>query len=83
MTPFEVLAVASIVAVTLATPAVARRSCLAKVHVPKIANASGSLTARYAGGHIRMPAPRVGAHVTSPENGPGGTCDVGDDPMIC
>lgn len=82
MTQFKVLAAASIVAVTLATPAMARRCCLAKQHVRETVDVTGSPTARYTG-HVLIAAPRVGAHVTSPANGPGGVCDVGDNPFIC
>jgi hypothetical protein len=83
MTPFKLLSAASIAAVMLATPAMARRSCLANVHVPKIANETGSPTTRYSGGRVRIIAPRIGAHVTAPANAPGGVCDFGDNPMIC
>ena len=82
MTPFKLLAAASIAVVTLATPAMAGRSCLAMVHVPKIAR-TALPTARYAGGHVRITTPGVGAHVTAPVTGPGGVCDAGDNPFIC
>ena len=82
MTPFKVLAAASIVAVTLATPAMAHRNRLTRLHIPETVDVMGSPTARYTG-HVLILAPRVGAHVTAPANGPGGVCDAGDNPFIC
>jgi hypothetical protein len=79
MTSFEFLSAASMPAVMPATPAMARRSCLANVRVPKIASVTGSPTS---GGRIRIIAPRIGAHVTAPANARGGVCDFGDNPMI-
>ena len=83
MTTFKLLSATSIAAVMLATPAMASGRCLVNVHVPEIASVTGSPTALYTGGHVRIPAPRVRAHVTSPASRPGGICDFGDDPMIC
>jgi hypothetical protein len=76
MTPSKLLSAASIVAVTLAAPAMARESRSANAHVR-------SLTLRYTGGHVGIPAPRIRAHVTPSANRPGGICDDGDNPMIC
>jgi hypothetical protein len=64
----------------LSMPAMACKSCLAKRHVAKKANASASHTARYIDGHARIPAPHVGPFATPPH---GENCDVGDNPFIC
>jgi hypothetical protein len=76
MTPSKLLSAASIVAVTLAAPAMARESHLANAHVR-------SLTLCYTCGHVGIPTPRIRTHVAPSANGPGGVCDVGDNPMIC
>ena len=77
MTPIKLLSAGLISATMLATPAMARE------HVSERANASASLTSRYADRHVRIIAPRVRALPAAPEYGPGGICDFGDNPMIC
>src|SRR6202041_1807844 len=49
---------AALIAAMLATPAMARENWLAKRHAVEKANAGGSPTARYVGGHMRIPAAR-------------------------
>jgi hypothetical protein len=49
----------------LATPALARETYLAKRHAAAEANASST---REIGGHVCIPAPRVGAFATAPWN---------------
>lgn len=71
---------AALIAAMLATPAMARENWLAKRHAVEKANAGGSPTARYVGGHMRIPAPHVQTFATPPD---GENCDVGDDPFIC
>jgi hypothetical protein len=83
MTPIKLLSAGLIAAAMLATPAMAHENRLAKRHVSERANASASLTSRYTDRHVRIIAPRVRALPAAPEYGPGGVCDVGDNPMIC
>jgi hypothetical protein len=42
-----------------------------------------SLTLRNTCGHVAIPTPRIRTHAAPSANGPGGICDVGDNPMIC
>jgi hypothetical protein len=80
MTALKLLSAGLIATVMLSTPATACKSCLAKRHVARKANASASATARYIDSHAGIPSPHAGPFAIRPG---GKNCDVGDNPFIC
>lgn len=71
MTKLKVLSAVLIAAATLATPAMARESHVASRHVA--VQTSGDNTGF--GGHVCIPAPRVGAFATEPWTGNNIPCE--------
>jgi hypothetical protein len=73
MTTLKLLSAGLIATAMLATPALARETHLAKRQAAAEANASGFPSAR--GGHVCIPAPRVGAFATAPWTGNNIPCE--------
>jgi len=71
MTKLKLLSAALIAAAMLTTPVVARENHLSTRHLAVSAYDGATPGARYIGGRLCYPAPRVGAFATQPwDNGP-------------
>lgn len=69
---------AALIAVTLATPAMARTSYVSSRHLAEDAHSSASPTAHHNDGFVSVPD---AAFPPAPPDGE--NCDVGDDPRVC
>jgi hypothetical protein len=86
MTPFNLFSAGLIAVAMLTTSAAAHETSGAERYVARKHHASAASADHWLysyGRYARMPAPAAAESDLSPQNQPGGVCDVGDNPRIC